>query len=202
MYWGDDETRAWNTPTPHWAYTLVTPPTMEPWTVAEAKDWLRIATDDEDAQVQSWIRTAREVVEHDAAVVLSTSTWDLALDAFPSGRNWQRILKRPLQSVTYIKYTDSVGVLQTLNASNYLVDLSSRTPRIGLTTNGFWGSDVRFFQPITIRLVAGYADPEQIPGGLVHAMRLQLMCIHEHRGLNDEEQRTYDALIAPHALAA
>jgi uncharacterized phiE125 gp8 family phage protein len=199
MYWGDDESWTRYRTSVHFAQTLVTPPVEEPLSVSEAKSHLRSTTTAEDDQVWAWIRAAREQVERDADVALLTQTWDIALDGFPGGFGMLRLLKRPLQSVTWIRYTDAVGVIQTLATNQYVLDTSSRTPRIGLTDIGSWPAvAVRQFQPVTVRVVVGWASAGLIPESLLQAVKMWLPPFQERRGMNDNERGAYDWLIASH----
>src|SRR5258706_6207580 len=104
----------------HQATKLITPPAVEPFTLAEAKLHCRIDIDDDNANVDKWIKAARTKVEKDTGRALLTQTWDLFLDAFysPGGYyvsdfGWPRYGARsiplaypPLQSVTSVFQTD------------------------------------------------------------------------------------------------
>ena len=62
---------------------LVTPPTGEPVSLAEAKLHLRVDVDDDDALIGSIISAARQAAETLTGRQLITSRWKLVLDAFP-----------------------------------------------------------------------------------------------------------------------
>lgn len=184
----------------HTGYSLFTAPVTEPLTIAQAKKHLRVDTDFEDDLVTSWIKTARQIVEADTELALITQTWELSLDAFPYGRCPIVINKGPLQAVTTVKYYDSAGALQTHASTNYLADLASRPPRIGLTDAGAWPSGLRQFQPGLIRFVAGYTAANLIPEPLVHAMRLIIGCLSEDREPSPVERGTYERLTEPFGI--
>ena len=63
--------------------TLITAPAIEPVTVAEVKEHLRIDEDDEDALLTTFIEVAREYCEGYQNKAYITQTWDLWLDDFP-----------------------------------------------------------------------------------------------------------------------
>ncbi|SIO60154.1 phage conserved hypothetical protein, phiE125 gp8 family [Singulisphaera sp. GP187] len=64
--------------------TLVTPPAEEPVSLVEAKLYLRIDIDEEDALVSSLVTAARVYCENYLRQALVTQTWRLDLDSFPS----------------------------------------------------------------------------------------------------------------------
>jgi len=150
---------------------------VEPLTLAEGKlraglDWAD--GDARDGLMTGFIASARHKVEQDTGLALLTQTRDIYFDAMPRWR-WRTPLElpahsRPLQAVTWIKYTDTGDVLQTLDPSQYVVDVASG--RIGLSLSGIWPLDVRPFQPFVIRIVSGWPTVAQIPAPLVHAVGL------------------------------
>lgn len=62
----------------------ITPPTSEPLTLEEAKDWLRIDDDitDDDASIWPLVRRARQWVENRTNRALMRQTWRLSLRSF------------------------------------------------------------------------------------------------------------------------
>lgn len=63
--------------------TLVTPPTVEPLTVAEARARLNIGSEVSDATVTALIKTARQKLEKQYGIAMINQTWSLVLDRFP-----------------------------------------------------------------------------------------------------------------------
>lgn len=62
---------------------LVTPPALEPVTIADARAFLRISTDSEDDVLRRIIKTARELVEAETGLALVDQTWRLRVDRWP-----------------------------------------------------------------------------------------------------------------------
>lgn len=198
MYWGGDWTRGARTAPPHSATKLVTPPAIEPLTLEQAKASLKIDTDDEDEQVDDWIRAARTKVERDTGRVLLTQTWDLFLDGI--GECWTESIRLPyppLQSVTSVNQTDANNAETVWAASNYVVDATSSPGRIALADAGIWPVNLRRFQPVRIRFVAGWTTPENIPRDLIAAIKLVMGTLSENRELTGFEKDLYEALIGP-----
>lgn len=151
---------------------LVTGPTEEPITTAEAKAHLRQTEADEDALIDDLILQAREWTESAIERALVTQTWDLFLDAFPDGD--LRVPLPPLQSVTSVKYTDVDAVTTTFAASNYYVDTVMEPGRIVLSSGISWPSvALRPANAVEVRFIAGYGlavDVPQRAKGLMHML--------------------------------
>ena len=62
---------------------LLTGPAIEPWSVEEAKSFLRAENDDDDAGIASLIAAARSHVEAMTRCALIAQTWRLVLDQWP-----------------------------------------------------------------------------------------------------------------------
>jgi uncharacterized phiE125 gp8 family phage protein len=161
---------------PHAVSVLVTPAVLRVLTLDQGKlraglDW--VAGDPRDDLMTGFILAATGQVEQDTGLALLTQIRDVYLDSVQ-----QRVIdlpaqSRPLAAVTSIKSTDTGGVVNTLDPSNYVVDLASG--RIGLSVSGVWPTDLRYFQPWVIRIVTGYATVQALTDaapGLVHAVGL------------------------------
>lgn len=141
--------------------TLVTAPTIEPITVEEAKEHLRIDSAEADAHVTGLIQVARDMVESHTRRALMKQTWDWKLDTFPSCEPWE-LPKAPLLSVTSITYVDTNGTTQTWSSSEYTV-LAPAGPRAEPGTVAInYGETYPAVrgQPnaVTVRFVAGYSS--------------------------------------------
>jgi uncharacterized phiE125 gp8 family phage protein len=170
--------------------------------LAEAKLHARMTAADttEDAAVASWTKAAQQQVETDTGLKLLTQTYDLVGDAFPAGRRPIVLPFGPLQSVTSIKSYDSAtpSVLQTLPASDYIADVSSVPGRIGLEAAATWPTDLREFQPVTVRVIVGYDALTKIPEALLQAVRLAIGWHSGNREPTLIETQSYDWLIDPY----
>lgn len=162
--------------------SLVTAPTIEPITVDEAKDWARITDDTEDAVVERLITAARGFVEEITGRALITQTWDYYLDAFPCGLGTIDVPRPRLQSVTFVKYTDEDGVVQTLDAAEYTVDTKREPARIVPAYGESWPSIRDVPNAVQVRFVAGYgAAAVSVPEQLRHAIGVLVATMYEQR---------------------
>ena len=97
---------------------LKTPPAIEPVTLEELKDHLRVDSVDEDALLTGLLAAAREWCEGFQNRAYITQTLQLWLDEWPAG-NAIVLPRPPLQSVASVKYygTDDTEYTQIGRAS-------------------------------------------------------------------------------------
>jgi uncharacterized phiE125 gp8 family phage protein len=160
---------------------VVTPPEVEPVTLAEAKAHLRLDTSADDAYVSALITAARERVELFLRRALITQEFEYTIDCFPAGEI--DLPRPPLQSVESIKYVDTAGTLQTLPSANYVADVSSNeVARVALAWNRFWPITRCSINAVVIRFVAGYGDlAEDIPQAIRHGILIEIANLYENR---------------------
>lgn len=152
---------------------LITPPAVEPVSVADVNAHLRIADPAEATVISRLIRAAREWAEQYQGRRMITSVWDWTLDRFPRGGRTLRPYWGPLQSIDAISYRDTNGVTRQLaEGTDYDVDLAD-PPRI-VAIDGWPDTDC-LPNAVTIRYTAGYGDtPQHVPAATQMAL-LQLV---------------------------
>lgn len=159
------------------ALSLVTAPTVEPVSLADAKLHLRVTSTDDDALITALIGAAREYVETFTHRALITQTWDDKRDGFPCDTIW--LPKPPLLLSTppVVTYIDGNGATQTWSSTLYTVDapagpkarMGALVPNYG---EAFPGTrDV--VNAVTIRFLAGYgAVATAVPESLKAAIKI------------------------------
>lgn len=125
------------------------------------------------------IKSARQYAELLLGRKLITQTVDLYLDSFPE---WE-IKTIPLQSVTSITYTDTAGVLQTVDADDYVVDSASITARITPVNGVTWPSTMDQINAVKIRFVAGYGDATAVPQCIKHWILMRVKQLYDQRDM-------------------
>lgn len=134
---------------------IITLPTVEPITLAEAKLHLRVDSAEEDALIAAQLSAARESAEQFLGVALAVQTWELALDAFPAGA-----IELPgglVSAVESITYANAAGVDQIAAGSSYYLD-SYSTPNWLVPSYGTtWPSSYATPNAIRVRYVVGGA---------------------------------------------
>ena len=162
---------------------VVTAPSFEPVTLAEAKLWCRVDDDDrsQDAVLQMLIIAMREYAEHLTGRAFASRTLELRLDAFPDAEI--ELPQAPLNSVTSIEYVNDDG-LQNLNGSPtaFQVDTGSIPGRIAPLVGSSWpSSSGDALAAVRIRYVAGYPNPNAIPKLVRLWMQARISTLFENR---------------------
>jgi len=161
-------------------YQITSQPALEPISLSEAKDHLRIDGTDEDTYLATVITAARKFCEQYCNRAFITQTWKQYPDVFSDG---MKLSINPVQSVTSITYYDVDGVSQTLNASQYQIDLSDDVCRIyEAVAVDFPDVQDEKINPITITYVAGYGSAAtDVPMDIRHAIKLMISHLFENR---------------------
>lgn len=147
---------------------IFTEPASEPVTLAELRDWLGIkqATDtSRDAVITSRIKSARRVAEDFTRTAFITQTWDFYADDFADSLE----LKSKLQSVTFLKYTDEDGTVQTMDAADYQIDLINH--RIVPAYDTEWPCTRAVPNAVQVRYVCGYGVATAVPEDIKEAIK-------------------------------
>ncbi len=162
--------------------TLVDAPDDYPVSIDRANLHLRLEGDEataDKALVEALIKAATENAENFTRRQFITATYEIRFDWFPP----EILLPRPpLQSVESIKYIDTDGNEQTLDASQYQVDTHSTVGRIVPAPDVSWpDTESQRINVVIVKFVAGYGDPDDVPHGIRAAIRLSLGHLYEHR---------------------
>ncbi|MGX1787237.1 head-tail connector protein [Bosea sp. NPDC055332] len=174
----------------------LTPPAIEPVSLSEAKDFLRIIADDEDELLGTLITAARLMIEAASGRLLIEQGWRIVLDAWPQSGEI-RLPLSPMRSLTAARVHPAVGAAETIVPSSLTLVEGSDPPLIRVT--GPVPSPGRAHAAVEVDLVAGFgATRDTVPAPLRQAV-LRLACRwFEHRG--DVVSR--DALRLPAEIAA
>ena len=166
--------------------SLITAPTAEPITLGEARAQCRVTHELDDAAFAALILSAREWAQGFTRRTFMTQTWEYTLQGFPSEIELPFF---PVQSITSVKYVDTVGATQTLSGSAYESDLVSVVSRIRAAAGYAWPSTKYVYNAVTVRLVAGYADNHP---DLLTVRAAMLMHVEAHY---DREATNFDNLM-------
>lgn len=161
---------------------VITPPTVEPVSLEEARLHLRLDTYDsppahpDDELVESLITAAREWAENFTGRALAPQTLELALDEFPADEiELQRV---PVTSITSVTYVDTDGATQTLSNTLYTLDNYSEPSWLLPAVDTEWPETGEVVNTVKIRYVVGYSartDADQanpLPKSFKQAMLL------------------------------
>ncbi len=164
------------------ALRLVAAPTAEPLDLATAKTHLREDGTDQDALITALIKAARQYAEAFTRRQLVTATWELALDAWPSGDTIALPLP-PLQQVLSVNYKDKNGLDNVFAATEYIVDTASEPGRVVLAYGKSWPTATLYpAGAIRIQFKSGYGDAATaVPEAIKQAMLLLIGHWYEQR---------------------
>jgi uncharacterized phiE125 gp8 family phage protein len=146
-------------------YILITPATIEPITLDEVKQKLRlIGNSDFDSELTRMITVAREMCERITGRDLINKTYKGFLDCY---FNQVEFRKSKLQSISSIKYYSN-NILTTLSSTSYYFTNATDYSQLVFTQN--FTADNRL-QAIEIEFIAGYGSTAStVPTSLKEAM--------------------------------
>lgn len=124
----------------------LTPPAIEPVSLSEAKDFLRIIADDEDELLGTLITAARLMIEAASGRLLIEQGWRIVLDTWPQGGEI-RLPLSPVRSLTAafaganaIAFIDPAGEVEIATAARVEL-IGARTFRLSQLVRGLGGSE-------------------------------------------------------------
>ena len=164
---------------PNKSVNIKTAAATEPVTLTEAKLHLKVDCTDDDTYITTLIIVARKHAELFQNRSYITQTLELRMDGFP--QFLIELPRPPSISVTSIKYIDSAGDTQTLDASKYTTDFNSYVARIVPAFNETWPITRQVIDSVTIEYVAGYGAAAAVPETIKQAMLLLIGVWYENR---------------------
>jgi uncharacterized phiE125 gp8 family phage protein len=168
-------------------------PPVEPISLSEMKDYLRLDDDAQDELVTGLIRAARLMVEAASRRILIEQRWRVVLDRWPKdGRVVLPI--SPVLAVDSIVVSDASGAVTELPADSFELDRLGDPPSIVVTDAPAPG---KARNGISIELRAGYSPaPDAVPATLKLAIKILVAHWFENRGDVVGEQ-----MMPPEAMA-
>lgn len=160
---------------------IITPPTIEPVTLSEAKTQCRVDITDDDSLFVGLIAAARAYCEAVDWRAYTTQTIELWLDNWPTGSKIE-LPRPPLQSVTKIEYYGTDDTKYTLATSVYGVDENSTPGAIHLKYLQTWPTtQLRGYSSICVTYVAGWTSAANVPQPIKQALLLLIGHWYENR---------------------
>jgi len=159
----------------HGRLRLITPPAMEPVTIAEAKFHARIDHDLEDGLLATFIAAARQHGEQLTGRQFVEAAYELSLDGFPCGDDPIELPKPPLQAVEAVSFVAPDDVTQTMPATDYVVDTSGLLGRIYPADGAAWPVTRRRRNAVTISFRTGWPVVTGNPS-TPHSIKSWMLC--------------------------
>lgn len=165
----------------HTALKRVTPPEVEPVTLAQAKSSARVDGTAEDSDITAMIIEARKDLEEMTARAFITQGCRLTMDRFPRVPIELRVC--PVQADSCeITYIDVAGETQTVDPDTYKLDTDSEPARIHLLPGYAWPVTDGQIGAVTVTFNAGYGDAAgDVPENVKRAIKLLVGDRFRHR---------------------
>lgn len=176
--------------------SLVSAPSVEPVTLAEAKAHLRVesAFTADDSPIALLLQAARELCESHVDRSFVHTTWDYILDSFPGVdhgryRSFLPIPKADLASVASVTYVDTNGDTQELTQGTAYAVVTGVGGGIHPASGATWPTvEPSTVGGVSVRFVAGYGSAaSSVPATVKAAVLLTLTHLYEHRGDGAQE---------------
>lgn len=158
----------------------LTYPTTTIISLQEAKDHLRVTSEDEDAVINDCIKSATNFVEQYTAQYLLPRTFVAYFDeseivTYKTINIW----RYPITAITSVKYIDTNGTEQTLATSYYTSDITDSPARVIFTNVPTVKSEI--FNAYRIYFSAGFTSRDSIDPELVGWVKILTAFFYETR---------------------
>lgn len=161
------------------ALSLISPPLAGPISLSEAKAWLRVEHDEDDAIITSLLAACLAHLEAVAGMHLITQTWRQYADELPPS-GMIRLETGPVRNIAGVRWYGEDGNPVGMGPDDILLDQVSNPARLCFLV------PVRPAQPVNgieIDIVAGFGDTgNEVPDNLKRALFLLLAHAYEFRG--------------------
>ncbi|WP_407312056.1 head-tail connector protein [Desulfosporosinus sp. SB140] len=164
---------------------LTVPPAVEPLSLQEVKDYLRVDNDTDttgDNYLSALMTAAREYCEGFQNRAYITQTWQMSFDYWPS--YVINIPRGNLQTINSVSYKNSAGAVTPLTEIlQYVVSTRGVLGRISPPYAQPWPPFIPFpLDAVVIEFVCGYGDTaESVPEKVKQAMKLLVSHWYENR---------------------
>jgi uncharacterized phiE125 gp8 family phage protein len=158
---------------------LVNKPLVEPLSLTDAKNWLRVDHGDDDVMIANLITSAREMVEARTGRSLIAQTWRVTLDAWPDGSRVALPLL-PVMTIAAVRVINASGTAVVLAPSAYALETQRDPPVLQVLAPIAPGKERN---GIELDVIVGYGPAaSDCPESLRQAMRLILSVAYARRG--------------------
>lgn len=172
---------------------LITAPTLDPVTVAEMKEYLRIDGNEFDTTVANLIKAARDAAQDYQNRTFYTQTLELSFDRFPGMP--VKIPRPPLQNLVSVKYINAEGIETAMDLNDFVVDKRSEPGRVTFKSGKSWPSvQLQPIDSVIFQFAAGNSDINKVPNTVKLAYMVFITHRFENPGSEDIPQAFYTLL--------
>lgn len=157
----------------------VSPPSVTPVSLAEAKLHLRIDVADDDALVTRLVDVATEQAEKYTGRAFVTRTLKAWYDGFAA---ILRLPYPPFLAISSIDYTDDAGNARTLASTEYQVRAESSWATVAPAYGKTWPATQDIYDAVSVTYTAGYgSNASDVPAAIRQAILMMVATMYEHR---------------------
>ena len=171
---------------------------------SDLRHHLRIDAREDDQLLLRLELSALAHIEDKIGAVLMSRTVTMSIDSFPIYENIQ-LPVQPATAVSSIVYRDENGNDQTLDDSQYHLNITGNFGEIAPAPGAQWPAVFEDKKSITIKYRAGYESPNEVPEPIRLAVMLLVGHWYEHREASSSSNLRdipigVDSLIAPYRI--
>jgi uncharacterized phiE125 gp8 family phage protein len=144
--------------------------------IEDVRRQLRIDDDTEDTLLEQFVAVAAEAVESETGHLFTARTVTESFTCFDD----VRLRSWPINAVTAIDYFDTAGAGQVIAADQVRIAAGRRPARL-VTLGTPFPATSRTIDGVTVTLDAGYANAEDVPMRLRHAVLVMAADMHAQR---------------------
>jgi uncharacterized phiE125 gp8 family phage protein len=152
-------------------WNVKTEPTLEPITLAECKEHLRVDHTDDDDLITAYIQAARQKLELETGRAFYTQTRVQRLSQFPTTDRRIKLVGCPVQSITHVKYYDNDGTQSTWSNAEYALRVGEPN-WLQLSYNYSWPDNRSDDDEIEIEYTCGKTDVADIEERVKQVIRM------------------------------
>ncbi len=142
--------------------------------IADAKTFMRILSEDEDTLIQSMIKGAIDEVNNRTNLNLATATFELYLSSL---QNEIKLPKNPIQSVEKVEYMDADGNYVLLGSANYyLWKLNGQD----ILVFDYFPATIDHKKAVKITFKSGFVA-DNFPGDIKSWLKVRVSTLYEYR---------------------
>lgn len=165
------------------AFNRVTPPAIEPVSVAELRAFLRLSHESDDALLARLTRAARERVEEETGRALVEQTWRLSADvaegAVKGAFRVFALRRPPYLSFIEARIARDDGTSSLIATEDIRVDADAGA--VWLRSSAIELAGRRAWRPVEVVWRAGYGDAADVPDALKMAILVAVAHAYERR---------------------
>ena len=186
---------------------LITAPSTTPVSLVEACSHLRETDNDNNDEVIVKLKAAVDYCQRriSGGRQFCSATYDYYLPEFPQLDDAIVLPMPPLSNVTWIKYYDTNGALQTWGSTTgstgstgyyYTIKAQDTPGYVKPAYNKTWPSTRDRPDAVTVRFVAGSTDTDDVPDVVKAAALLKLEHLYDPERVEESQQnRAIDSLL-------